>query len=98
MILVRDVFQLKFGKAKAAKALWKKGNVINRKLGYGPSRAMVDLVGTYYTFVLETTFKDLADYDRTLKKVMGVKAWGNWYKQFMPLIESGCREIYTILE
>jgi hypothetical protein len=98
MILVRDVFQLKFGKAKDAKALWKKGNAINRKLGYGPGRATVDLVGTYYTFVLETTYKDLADYDRALKKVFGVKEWSNWYKQFTPLVESGHREIYTVLE
>jgi len=98
MILVRDVFQLKFGKAKDAKALWKKGNAINRKLGYGPGRATADLVGTYYTFVLETTYKDLADYDRALKKVFGAKEWSNWYKQFTPLVESGHREIYTVLE
>jgi hypothetical protein len=98
MILVRDVFQLKFGKAKNAKALWKKGNAINRKLGYGRGRAMMDLVGTYYTFVLETTYKDLADYDRALKKVFRVKEWSSWYKQFMPLVESGHREIYTVLD
>jgi hypothetical protein len=98
MILVRDVFQLKFGKAKNAKALWKKGNAINRKLGYGPGRGMVDLAGTYYTFVLETTYKDLTDYERALKKAFRAKEWSNWYKQFMPLVESGHREIYTVLE
>ena len=31
MILVREVFQLKFGKAKEAKALWKEGAVMFEK-------------------------------------------------------------------
>jgi hypothetical protein len=97
MILVRDVFQLKFGKAREAKALWKKGAVINKKVGPGPRRAMVDLVGPFYTFVLEGTYKDLADYERALRKVLGAKEWSGWYRKFMGLVESGRREIYTIL-
>jgi hypothetical protein len=98
MILVRDVFQLRFGKAREAKALWKKGAALNKKLRYGPGRGMVDLVGTYYTFVLETTYKDLADYEGALKKVLGAKDCSKWYQKFMPLVESGRREIYTILD
>lgn len=98
MILVRDVFQLRFGKAREAKALWKKGAAINKRLGYGPGRGMADLVGKYYTFVLETTYKNLADYERALKSVLNAKEWSRWYKQFMPLVESGQREIYTILD
>ena len=35
MILVRDVLQLKFGKAKDAKALAKEGTAIEAKLGMG---------------------------------------------------------------
>ncbi len=92
MILVRDVFQLKFGKAKEAKALWKKGVAINRKLGYGPGRALVDLTGSYYTFVMETT------YEKSLKKVLGAKEWSTWYRKFVTLVESGHREMYTIVE
>ncbi|HKZ43343.1 MAG TPA: NIPSNAP family protein [Candidatus Hodarchaeales archaeon] len=98
MIVVRDIFQLKFGKAKDAKALWKKGSAINKKLGYGPGRATVDLVGSYYTFVLETTYKDLSDYEKALKKTLAAKEWSDWYQKFMPLVESGHREIFTILE
>lgn len=96
MILVRDVFQLKFGKAKEAKALWKEGAKISKKYG-GPSRAMTDAVGPFYTFVFESTFKDLSAYERALKKVLGSKEWSRWYRKFTPLVESGYREIYTIL-
>jgi hypothetical protein len=98
MILVRDVFQLKFGKARDAKALWKKGTAINKKLGNGPGRAMVDLTGPFYTFVLERTYQNLSAYERALKKVLGSKEWGAWYQKFVPLVESGYREMYTIVE
>jgi hypothetical protein len=96
MIVVRNVFQLKFGKAREAKALWKEGFKIAKKYG-GPSRAMTDYVGPFYTFVLESTYKDLTDYEKSLKKVLGAKEWSRWYQKFMPLVESGYREIYTLL-
>ncbi len=51
MILGRDVFQLKFGKAKETKALWKEGAAIEKRYGYGPSRASMDLTGTFYTIL-----------------------------------------------
>lgn len=98
MILVRDVFQLKFGKAKEAKALWKEGAAIERNFGYGPSRASVDLSGPFYTFVMESTYESLAAYEKALKEVLSAKEFGEWYQKFVPLIESGRREIYTILD
>jgi len=96
MIVVRNVFQLKFGKAKEVKALWKEGSKISKKYG-GPSRAMTDYVGPFYTFVLESTYKNLTDYEKALNKILGAREWGRWYEKFMPLVESGYREIYTIL-
>jgi hypothetical protein len=37
MILVRDVFQLKFGKAREAKELWKEGAKLEAAHGGSPS-------------------------------------------------------------
>jgi hypothetical protein len=96
MILVRDVFQLKFGKAKEAKALWKEGARIAKKFG-GPGQAMTDAVGPFYTLVFESTYRDLSAYEKALKKVLGAKEWSQWYQKFTSLVESGYREIYTIL-
>ena len=98
MILVRDVFQLKFGKAKEAKALWKEGAAIEKKYGYGPSRASVDLTGPFYTFAMETTFESLSAYEKVLKETLSAKEFADWYQKFIPLIESGRRETYTIVE
>lgn len=98
MILVRDVFQLKFGKAREAKALALEGAAIEKKFGYGPSRFLTDLTGPYYTLVMESTYADLASFEKALKDVLGAKEFGEWYQKFVPLVESGRREIFTILE
>jgi hypothetical protein len=44
MILVRDIFQLKFGRAKDALALWKEGAGLAQKYGYKIDRLLTDLV------------------------------------------------------
>ena len=97
MILVRDVFQLKFGKAKEVKALWGDVNRMMKKHGQGPSRAMVDVTGPYYTFVMELTYDSLAAYEKAGKEMMGDAEFGGWYQKFVPLVDSGRREIFEIL-
>ena len=99
MIVVRDVFRVKFGKAKDAVALWKEGIAIARRLGYSPksSRILTDLVGpSYYTLVFEGTFESLAEYENGGKTVMSNSDWQAWYARVSPLLETGHREIFTI--
>jgi hypothetical protein len=61
MIVVRNVFQLKFGKAKDAIALWKEGREIARRVGGETStpRAMTDLVGKFYTGIVESGYREI---------------------------------------
>jgi hypothetical protein len=98
MILVRDIFQLKFGKAKDVKALWNEFKAFEKKTGFGPSRGLFDLVGNYYTFVMETTFADLSAYEKLMQSGVAAQEFGAWYQKFVPLVESGKREIFTIIE
>lgn len=99
MILVREIFQLKFGKAREAKAAWKEASAILKKHNFPPSRALTDLVGQYYTFIIENTHNDLAAFEESLKNELGMKEFGEWYQsKFAPLVESGKREIFTVLE
>ncbi len=97
MILMREVFQLKFGKAKEAKALWKEGTAIFKKAGHSV-RALTDLTGPFYTFVIEISFESLADFEKGLQDILGAEEWGKWYQKFSPLLESGRREFFTIVE
>ena len=98
MILVRDIFQLKFGKAKDAKEAWKKGIKINKEMSKIPFRLLTDLTGQAYTLVLESTFDNLSEYENSMKTVMSAKEWKNWYATFTPLVESSYREIFTVVE
>ena len=98
MILVRDVFRLKFGKAREALAAWKAMGEHARRAnpGGGTPRVLTDLVGPYYTLVMESTFPDLTSYERLHSSTMNDTEWRKTYQTFTPLVESGYREIFTI--
>jgi len=99
MILVRDVFRLKFGQARQAVAVWQEGKKIMEPLMKGHSpRIMTDLVGPFYTLVFETTHKNLHDYEELMKAGMANEDWKKWYGKLVPFVESGHREIFNVVE
>lgn len=97
MILVRNVFRLKFGKAKEAKALMKENEALVRKHGNNHTRWLTDITGPFYTFVMETTYANLSELERTQSEAMGSKEFSDWYQKFTPLVDSGYREVFTIV-
>jgi len=99
MIVIRNVFQLKFGKAREAVAMWKEGIEIIRKAGApAPDRILTDLVGKYYTLVVETKAANLAEFEASFKKMPNSPEMQAWYQKFSPLVESGHREIFNVVE
>ena len=86
MILERDIFQIKFGKAKPALASIKSTKPLMKKLGYTPDRILTDFTGEFYTLVMESKFKSLADYERAIKSHLGSEVWRRWYDRFVPLV------------
>lgn len=100
MILVRDVFRLKFGKARDAVSAMK--DIEQAAAGAGfPSesfRILTDLVGPYYTLVIETTCPNLAEYEKMSAAGMASQEWRNAYQKFTPHVDSGYREIFTIVQ
>ena len=99
MIVVRNTFRLKFGKTREALAILKEGMAIQKRAGVDVSqRLLTDLTGTFYTIVLELTVPNLAALEATMPKVMGDKDWQANYQKLTPLVESGRRDIFTIVE
>jgi hypothetical protein len=100
MIVVRNVFKLKFGKSKDAVAAFQKGIGHMQKVGPAgfSARMLTDLVSSFYTVVLELTFPSLAEYENTGKKMMASDEWKAWYETVIPFVESGHREIFSIVE
>ena len=98
MIIVRNVFQLKFGQARPAVALWKEGIQIAKRVQPKESpRLLTDIVGSAYTVVLENTYESLADFEQSARSLMANDEWHKWYQKLVPLVESGRREIFTIV-
>ncbi len=98
MIVVRDIFQLQFGKAKEATVLLKQGREALERDGYPAQRLLVDVTGDYYTLVMESTFDDLASFESSMATVGTSEAWQDVYKRFTPLVRTGRREVFRIVE
>ena len=97
MIVVRNVFRLKFGKSREAVAVWKENFAKNRKMFGDNARLLTDLVGDFYTLVLEMSFDSLAAYHESSRSVMDDPQWHESYQKFAALVESGYREIFTVV-
>ena len=96
MIVVQDIFRLKFGKAKDALEIIKKMKPLIERSGVKGMRALTDLTGTSYTLVLEIQMENLRSFEETLGIAFADKEWQELYKQFVPLVESGERQIFTL--
>jgi hypothetical protein len=97
MVLVRNIFQLKFGKMKEAMMLWKEAEGVLRAVGHSPSRITTDLSGQFYTMVVENVYDSVTSYDQANAEMAKSDAWSRWYQKFVPLVESGRREIHSIV-
>ena len=93
MIVVRDVFHLKFGKAREAREALLRGAESLREAGYGVDRVLVDVTGRYYRLVMESRFANVAEFESALDTVSSNESWSQAYRDFVPLVENGEREI-----
>ena len=94
MILVRDVFQAKYGRGDELVALFKAfPNNIPYKF-----RILTDASGPFFTVVTELVVESLAEYERLLPVEFGSPEFPAWFEKMVPLVESGRREFYHIVE
>ena len=99
MIVVRNVFQVQFGKSKDAVALWKEGLALAKRLNF-PSksnRVLTDLVGDFYTVVFESTFESLSEFEKAALTIMPSPEWQAWYGKLAAITESGYREVFNVV-
>lgn len=93
MFIVRDIFQLRFGTYKEAKALldeaYSKGMLPDAK----SARILSDFTGDAYRLIFEEGHDSLSDYEKSLTESMGTKEWKAWYEKFKTYITGSQREI-----
>ena len=101
MFVIRNVFRLKFGKAREAVALLKEGLAIQKRVMSGleySTRILTDVTGPFYTLVLELTVPNLAAFESNAPRLFGDKEFQANYQKMAPLVESGYREVFSIVE
>lgn len=98
MLVVRDIFQLHFGKSREAIALMKAVRQREVQLGYPVARLLADVTGTYYTLVSESHFETLGEFEAALKAIGGDSEWRGHYEKFIPFVKEGRREIFRVIE
>ncbi len=94
MMLVRGVFQAKYGKGGDLVALFKEARQ-KWPQGYA-DRILTDVSGPFFTVVVETKVESLAEWERRTAEIFAVPEFGDWFARMTPLVESGHREFYNI--
>ena len=98
MLVVRNTFHIRAGSMKQAIALAKRGRELMAKVGFAHSRTLTDVVGDFYTLVLETECETLHDFEQSFGTSIATDEWQAWYKEMTPLIVDGRREIFRVVE
>lgn len=97
MYIIRDIFQLRFGAYKEAKALldeaYSKGLLPDAK----SARILSDFTGDSYRLIFEEGYDTLAGYEKSLGESMTKPAWKKWYEKFKTHIASSHREILKLV-
>ena len=100
MVIVRNVFQVKFGKSKEAVSLFKEATAVASRLGMSQphSRLLTDVTGDFYTLVLEHGFETLGEFEESSRKLMAHPEWQAIYGRILPLLDGGRREILNLVQ
>jgi hypothetical protein len=93
MFIVRDIFHLKFGHYRDAKALFDEAKSKNMFPETNNLRLLTDFTGDSYRLIMELSFGTLADYENSMGSSMNEEEWKKWYEKFKPLVENSHREI-----
>jgi hypothetical protein len=107
LILVRQVFQGKFGKAGELAAVLQEANLaLAREVGMGQGwraltgrgwRIMTDLSGPFDSFVLELEVESLAEWERIRRETFSSAKFRNSFARATEMVDSGRSELYTIV-
>lgn len=93
MYIVRDIFQLRFGEFKNAKALLDEAYSHGLLPDAKSSRILSDFTGDSYRLIFEEGYDNLADYEKALADSMNKGEWKKWYDRFKTHVQSSHREI-----
>ena len=93
MYIIRDIFHLKFGHFRDAKALLDEAKSKNMMPDGQSMRVLSDFTGDAYRLIMEEGFDTLDAFEKSMASSMNKPEWKDWYERFKPHVERSHREI-----
>lgn len=98
MLLIRDVFRCKPGRAaELARRLQQTIPSTEAEDGFRNCRVLIDYVGTYWTVVLEAEVDELSQFEHHMRGYSARPAVQDAMRGYTELVLQGHREIFRIL-
>ena len=102
MLVARQVFQAKYGRGDELVALFQELNARMQETGetvpFPRWRILTDASGPFFTVVTEVEVESFAVWEQSFRQGMDQPWMGEWFSRMMPLVESGSREFYNLVE
>lgn len=96
-IVERMEFQLRYGHAREAIAIWKEVMGVAKSKPEAPSmRLMTDITGTSYTLVMEMHYRNMLEFGPKMALWMTDEKLREAYGRFVPLCERSSRTLYRM--
>jgi hypothetical protein len=99
MILVRDVFQAKFGRGDELVAMFREMRdqaPADAPTAFREARLLTDVSGSYFTVVLETMFESVGEWEVAFAQLMSMQGSSDGNDAMNELVRSGHREFFRI--
>ena len=100
MLVVRQVFQARYGRGDELVALFQEFNTRQQESGESQTafRILTDASGPFFTVVTEVEVESFATWEGSFRETMAQPWMGEWFSRMMPLVDSGRRDFYTLVE
>jgi hypothetical protein len=100
MLVVRQVFRAKYGRGDELVALFQEFNARTREAGETAPRfrILTDASGPFFTVVTEVEVESFAAWEGSFRASMDRPWMGEWFGRMMPIVDSGSREFYNVVE
>jgi len=102
MLIVRDVFQARYGRGDELVALFQEivGYWAEGEHAVAPRafRILTDASGPFFTVVTEMEIESFAAWPQLMAEEFALPQFADWFRHMMPLVESGQREFYNVVE
>jgi hypothetical protein len=98
MMVVRQVFQAKYGHGDELVALFREFHQTADVPNRSKARILTDAAGQFFTVVTEYEVESFAAWEESFQRLMSGPEMGAWFARMMEVTESGRREFYNIVD